>query len=81
MNDDILKARINAKKVAVQLYKIRKEKGMTQQDFADAFSVEKSAISNFERGRSVPAYIMLLYASENPALFMKEVEKVYGTDI
>lgn len=81
MTDEIRKARVNAKKVAIQLWKIRKEMGLTQDEFAARYLIEKSAVANFERGRSVPLYIALLYAANNPARFMEEVNKVYGESI
>ena len=45
---------MNQEKVGKFILKLRKEKGMTQQELADKLNVTDRAVSHWENGRSLP---------------------------
>lgn len=46
--------------IGSNLAELRKDRGLTQKDFADILHVSKSAVSHYEQGISVPTIQVLI---------------------
>ena len=55
---------INAKEIGRRIKKLRKEKGLTQEAFAEAIGMTVSAVSKMEIGNRVPSVDTFVLLSE-----------------
>ena len=51
-------------RVGDQIFKIRKEKGMTQEEFSKLFNVTRQTVSNWENNKSYPDLQTLVNISD-----------------
>ena len=51
-------------KLSQAIIEIRKEKGLTQEDFAKEFNVTRQTVSNWENGKSYPDLLTLVKISD-----------------
>lgn len=63
------------------LQKIRKNKGLSQTEFATRFGVSPYSVINFENGRSDRFRTAMLYFRTDPVGFVRALEGENGTDI
>ena len=61
---------MDCKKIGELIYKLRKEKNMTQKQIADAMNISDKAISKWERGQGCPDISLL-----------KELSKILNIDV
>ncbi len=64
-------------KIGKKLSSLRKEKGMTQMELADKMEISFQAVSNWERGKTMPDISKL---PELAALFGVSIEEILGDD-
>ena len=50
--------------IARNLKRLRRQKGLTQEELADKLHVTRQAVSNWERNRNLPELEVLLAAAE-----------------
>lgn len=50
-------------KIEDKLLKLRKEKGLSQEEVADRLNVSRQTISKWETGQSSPAFFIYIYLS------------------
>ena len=64
------KTREKAKKIDTRLRELRKEKNLALRDLAEKLDVDKSTLSNYEKGKTVPN-----------ANFLKKAAKYFGVTV
>ena len=70
---------MNQEKIGKFIFELRKEKNMTQQELADKVGVTDRAISNWENGRRLPDYSILIKLCEELNISINEL--LYGERI
>ena len=65
------------KEIGFKIAKLRKGKNMTQMELADALGISFQAISNWERGESMPDIAKLVSLSQ---IFDVSVDEILGND-
>lgn len=65
------------KEIGCKIAKLRKEKNMTQMELADALGISFQAISNWERGESMPDIAKLVSLSQ---IFDVSIDEILGND-
>ena len=69
---------MDCSKVGALLYRLRKEKGLTQKQVADSMNISDKTISKWERGLGCPDVSLL---GELSALFEVNIEKLLSGDL
>jgi len=64
---------MNQEKIGKFIFELRKEKNMTQQELADKVGVTDRAISNWENGRRLPDYSILIKLCEELNISINEL--------
>ena len=64
---------MNQEKIGKFIFELRKEKNMTQQELADKVGVTDRAISNWENGRRLPDYSILIRLCEELNISINEL--------
>lgn len=72
------KAKLDCSKTGALLYRLRKEKGMTQKQAADRLNISDKTISKWERGLGCPDISLLGELSD---LFGVNIEKILNGDL
>lgn len=61
-------------KVSNKVYELRKEKGVTQEQFADAVGITRQTVIAIEKGNYIPSVLLALKIAK---YFKKGIEEIF----